>query len=82
MLAKSSVALNTASIAEETVPSTLDVVIVDRETEQTTVIGKLNTATGEIKIIDNWFDMKGRKLNGKPTTKGIYYYNGKRVMVK
>ena len=81
-LAKSSVALNTASIVEETVPSTLDVVIVDRETEQTTVIGKLNTATGEIKIIDNWFDMKGRKLNGKPTTKGIYYYNGKRVMVK
>lgn len=81
-LAKSSVALNTASIGEETIPSSLDVVIVDRETEQTTVIGKLNTATGEIKIIDNWFDMKGRKLNGKPTTKGIYYYNGKRVMVK
>ena len=81
-LAKSSAALNTASIDEESVPSTMDVVIVDRETEQTTVIGKLNTATGEIKIIDNWFDMKGRKLNGKPTTKGIYYYNGKRVMVK
>lgn len=81
-LAKSSVALNTASIGDETIPSTMDVVIVDRETEQTTVIGKLNTATGEIKIIDNWFDMKGRKLNGKPTTKGIYYYNGKRVMVK
>ena len=81
-LAKSSVALNTASIGEETVPGTLDVVIVDRETEQTTVIGRLNTATGEIKIIDNWFDMKGRKLDAKPTTKGIYYYNGKRVMVK
>ena len=82
MLAKSSVALNSASIGEETVPSSLDVVIVDRETEQTTAIGKLNTATGEIKIIDNWFDMKGRKLDAKPTTKGIYYYNGKRVMVK
>ncbi len=82
MLAKSSVALNTASIAEETVPGTLNVVIVDRETEQTTVIGTLDTATGEIKIIDSWFDMKGRKLNGKPTTKGIYYFNGKRVMVK
>lgn len=81
-LAKSSVALNTASIDEETVPGTLNVVIVDRETEQTTAIGKLNTATGEIKMIDSWFDMKGRKLNGKPTTKGIYYYNGKRVMVK
>ena len=82
MLAKSSVALNSASIGEETVPSSLDVVIVDRETEQTTAIGTLDTSTGEIKIIDNWFDMKGRKLNGKPTTKGIYYYKGKRVMVK
>ncbi|WP_158213085.1 InlB B-repeat-containing protein [Fibrobacter sp. UWR2] len=81
-LAKSSVALNTASIGEETVPGTLDVVIVDRETEQTTAIGTLDTATGEIKMIDNWFDMKGRKLNSKPTAKGIYYYNGKRVMVK
>ena len=71
-----------ASIVEETVPSTLNVVIVDRETQQTTVIGTLDTSTGEIKVIDSWFDMKGRKLNGKPTAKGIYYYNGKRVMVK
>ena len=81
-LAKSSAALNMASIVEETVPSTLNVVIVDRETQQTTVIGTLDTSTGEIKVIDSWFDMKGRKLNGKPTAKGIYYYNGKRVMVK
>ena len=81
-LAKSSAALNMASIVEETVPSTLNVVIVDRETQQTTVIGTLDTSTGEIKVVDSWFDMKGRKLNGKPTAKGIYYYNGKRVMVK
>ena len=81
-LAKSSAALSMASIVEETVPSTLNVVIVDRETQQTTVIGTLDTSTGEIKVVDSWFDMKGRKLNGKPTAKGIYYYNGKRVMVK
>ena len=33
-------------------------------------------------MMNGWFDMKGRKLNGKPTVKGIYYNNGKRVIVK
>lgn len=60
----------------------MDVVVVDRETGETTVIGKLNPATGEIKVLDRWYDMNGRKLNAKPTTKGIYYYNGKRVFVR
>ena len=80
MLGKPYPTLNSISPDAET--GSFDVVIVDRETEETTVIGKLNPATGEIKIIDNWYDMNGRKLNAKPTTKGIYYYNGKRVMVK
>ena len=77
MLAKS-----IASISDDTDSDELDVEIVDRETGETTIIGKLNKATGEIKIIDNWYDMKGRSLNAKPTAKGIYYFNGKRVMVK
>lgn len=57
-------------------------VVIDGDDGETTVIGKLNPATGEIKIIDNWYDMKGRKLNAKPTAKGIYYFNGKRVIVR
>ena len=77
MLAKS-----IASISNDTDSDELDVEIVDRETGETTIIGKLNKTTGEIKVINNWYDMKGRKLNSKPTTKGIYYFNGKRVMVK
>ena len=80
MLGKPYPTLN--SITPDAETGSFDVVIVDRETEETTVIGKLNPATGEIKVIDSWFDMQGRKLNAKPTTKGIYYYNGKRVMVK
>ena len=81
-LKKSSTSLDRASIDEDSVPGTLDVVIVERETGETTAIGTLDTRTGEIKFIDSWFDMKGRKLNAKPTTKGIYYYNGKRVIVR
>ncbi|MBR5635025.1 MAG: hypothetical protein IKW78_07620, partial [Prevotella sp.] len=31
---------------------------------------------------DSWYTIDGRKLNGKPTTKGIYVVNGKKVVVK
>lgn len=30
----------------------------------------------------SWFTIDGRKLNGKPTQKGIYIYNGKKIVVK
>ena len=43
--------------------------------------GTLNTVTGEIRM-GRWYDLQGRKLNSKPTTKGTYYHNGKRVIIK
>ena len=43
--------------------------------------GVLNSKTGELKM-DRWYDLSGRKLNGKPTTQGTYYYNGKRIIVR
>ncbi len=33
-------------------------------------------------IMDNWYDLNGRKLNGMPTKKGIYVKNGHKVVVK
>ena len=79
-------------------PDEIDVVIVEKgETgteiagsddasgEQTTrVIGTINTRTGEFKFAnDRWFDLNGRYLgNKKPTQKGAYYNNGKKVIVK
>ena len=62
--------------------SSMDIGFVERETGETTFIGKLNSTTGEIKVMNKWFDMNGRRLDAKPTTKGIYYFNGKRVMVR
>ena len=32
--------------------------------------------------IDNWYDLNGRRLQGKPTKKGVYIQNGKKVVVK
>ena len=31
---------------------------------------------------DSWYTIDGRKLNGKPTKKGLYIYNGKKVAIK
>ena len=34
-------------------------------------------------IIDNsWYSLDGRRLNGKPTTKGLYINNGRKVVIK
>lgn len=61
-------------------PDELDIEIED---EKGIVVetGRFNTVTGEVRM-DCWFDLKGRKLNSKPTVKGTYYNNGKKVIVK
>ena len=61
-------------------PDELDIEI---ENEKGVVVqtGTLNTVTGDVRM-DRWFDLKGRKLNAKPTAKGTYYKNGKRVAIK
>ena len=30
----------------------------------------------------NWYDLNGRRLNGKPTAKGLYIINGKKTVIK
>ena len=30
----------------------------------------------------NWYDLNGRKLDGMPTKKGVYLFNGRKVVVK
>ncbi|MCQ2061703.1 MAG: hypothetical protein MJY99_00005, partial [Fibrobacter sp.] len=69
-------------------PDEIEVVIVDKDEtsgeETTRVIGTINTRTGEFKFAnDRWFDLNGRYLGSKkPTQKGAYYNNGKKVIVK
>ena len=31
---------------------------------------------------ENWYDLNGRKLSGKPKAKGVYLQNGKKVVIK
>ena len=48
--------------------------------EETTGIASM--ADGIDNMSDEWYTLDGRKLNGKPTTKGLYIVNGKKVMIK
>ena len=63
-----------------TLPDEIDIEV---ENENGIVVetGKLNTVTGAVRM-DCWFDLKGRRLNSKPTVKGTYYKDGKRVIIK
>ena len=51
--------------------------------------GEGDNATGIINVsaetrnnADGWYSLDGRKLSGKPTAKGLYIVNGKKVIVK
>jgi hypothetical protein len=68
-----------SSIAPADMPEELDVVIESDDAEHTTVIGRINTRTGEFKNVREGrvFDLKGRGVNGKPKAKGVYLKRAK-----
>jgi len=37
---------------------------------------------GQLTIDNSWYDMNGRKLNGKPSRAGVYINNGNKVVIK
>ena len=67
----------------DNLPETVAVHVISDSTGGTTYIGTINTRTGEFVKDDNrWFDMKGRLLQHKPTAKGTYFNNRKKVVIK
>ena len=71
---------NRAGAANDAMPSRIIVRIVGAD-GGTTAIGTLDTRTGEIST-GEWFDLNGRRLQGKPSTKGVYINNGKKIVIK
>ncbi len=78
-LAKTSADASISSIDD--LPQSIEVYVIG-DSGATTGLGRLNTITGEFIADDRWYDLNGRKLQGKPTAKGTYYNNRKRVIVK
>ena len=68
--------------AAEQLPETIKVRLISANGE-VTGIGTISTKTGE-GTIDNgaWYSLDGRRIEGKPSTKGIYVNNGKKVVIK
>ncbi|MCQ2061909.1 MAG: hypothetical protein MJY99_01050 [Fibrobacter sp.] len=75
-------AANDAPTSLDDLPEEMKVVI--DEKNATAVVGTLNTRTGEFKSLNNrWYDLNGRYLGKqKPTQKGSFYNNGKKVIEK
>jgi hypothetical protein len=64
----------------EEMPQSIIVRLLDAN-GQTTSIGSLDMKTGEMEF-DGWYSLDGSRLEGKPTKKGLYINNGKKVIIK
>ena len=74
--------MNRAASAGEQLPSTIKVRLINANGELT-AIGSLQTKTGEVTLDgDTWYTLDGRRIEGKPGTKGIYINNNKKVIIK
>jgi len=78
--------LTRSAAATDDLPQSITVRLVSRNGE-TTAIGTLSVDNGQWTIdnyagADDWYDLQGRKLSGKPSKKGLYINNGKKVIVK
>ena len=60
------------------VERSVDSPVESKEEPRTMVIGRINTRTGEISLEQN-YDIRGRKLGGKPMARGVFYSEKKLV---
>ena len=72
----------TRSASGDDLPQSITVRLVSRSGE-TTAIGTLDTKTGELSFdSEAWYTIDGVRLSGKPSRKGIYINNGKKIVIK
>ena len=71
-----------ATTSDDTLPETIGVRLISANGE-VNAIGTLYTRTGEVSFdSEAWYTLDGKRLNAKPTQKGIYVNNGKKVVIK
>ena len=72
----------TRSASGDDLPASITVRLVSRNGE-TTAIGTLDTKTGELSFdSEAWYTLDGVRLSSKPSTKGIYINNGRKIVIK
>lgn len=71
-----------AAATDEELPQSIIVRLVGSNGE-TTGIGTLDTKTGEMTFDSEvWYTLDGVRLSAKPTKKGLYINNGKKIVIK
>ena len=74
--------MNRAAANDEPLSESIKVRLISANGE-VTGIGTLQTKTGEVTLDgEAWYSTDGRRIVGKPSTKGIYLNNGKKVVIK
>ena len=72
----------TRAAATDDLPQSITVRLVSRSGE-TTAIGEIDTKTGELSFdSEAWYTLDGVRLSGKPSTKGIYINNGRKIVIR
>ena len=72
----------TRAAATDDLPQSITVRLVSSSGE-TTAIGTLDTKTGEVSFdSEAWYTLDGVRLSGKPSTKGIYINNGRKIVIR
>ena len=72
----------TRAAATDDLPQSITVRLVSRNGE-TTAIGEIDTKTGKMTFdSEAWYTLDGVRLSGKPTKKGLYINNGRKVVIK
>ena len=56
--------------------------VLDFDDETTSLSEELRVKSEEFATAAEWYSLDGRKLTGKPTQKGVYIVNGKKIVVK
>ena len=71
-----------ANRGAEQLPETIKVRLISANGE-VNAIGTISTRTGEVTMDnDAWYSLDGRRIEGKPSTKGVYINNGNKVIIK
>ena len=74
--------LTRSAAATDDLPQSITVRLVSRSGE-TTAIGEIDTKTGELSFdSEAWYTLDGVRLSSKPSTKGIYINNGRKIVIK
>ncbi len=74
--------MNHTSDTDEPLPDVIKVRLIGAD-GHVTAIGTLQTKTGEVTLdSDVWYTLNGIRIKGKPTVKGVYVNNGKKVAIK